>query len=176
MANKMSNLGFASGGNDKRRNTARSVRERVPSECAQELPCLRVKERDRFTGDLNSHPSIVGDIGLLRLPRTPTRVTAVQSSCPRSHHRCDRQVPKSLELKPVYGRPTKRLRVVLHHSPQGNAEADPSKRLTARSSFTWFGIVTLFTTKLSPGGFLPWGFVTGLLHPARHGKTGMRNG
>jgi hypothetical protein len=40
---------------------------------------------------------------------------------------------------------------------------------------TWFGIVTLFTAKFSPGGFGPWGFVTGrpLAHPS---KMGMRNG
>jgi hypothetical protein len=40
----------------------------------------------------------------------------------------------------------------------------------------WFGIVTLFTAKFSPGGFGPWAFVTGQLRLARHGKTGMRNG
>jgi hypothetical protein len=31
MESNMSNLGFASGGNDKRRETTRSVRERVPA-------------------------------------------------------------------------------------------------------------------------------------------------
>jgi hypothetical protein len=30
--------------------------------------------------------------------------------------------------------------------------------------------------EILPGGFGPWAFVTGRLHPARHGKTGMRNG
>jgi hypothetical protein len=41
---------------------------------------------------------------------------------------------------------------------------------------TWFGIVTLFTAKFSPGGFELWAFVTGQLRHAHHGKMGIRNG
>jgi hypothetical protein len=37
-------------------------------------------------------------------------------------------------------------------------------------------IAFLSMARFSPGGFMPWAFATGHLHPSRHGRMAIRNG
>jgi hypothetical protein len=56
-----------------------------------------------------------------------------------------------------------------------------ARQLTEACDWEWnpsyiSAIVTGSMAKFSPGGFVPWAFVTGQLRPARHGRMDIRNG